>query len=173
MSVRDRPWLPYALVLGAGLTLGALQYALDNRDPLVFTIPILVLTAVVLGVMALAGRGGEPDWSEQAAEAGLSDDGVRPVPPVTAILAGVTGPARMLSGRLSDDGPWVRVTRVRAEIVAITDAPAPALDPATEAWLAERDRRAGIQDGLLVVAAPAEASPRELLDLTRQVVARL
>jgi hypothetical protein len=174
VSARSRRLAPFAVIAGVGLTLAVLQYALDDRDPLVFTVPILVLTLVALGVLALAGRGesdGE-DWEAAAAEEGLSDDGVRPLPPVTPILEGVSAPARVHSGQLFEGGPWVRVARVRGEIVAITDAPAAPIDEAAQARLRDHGRRAAVADGLLVVAVPGSSSPSELLALARELHAR-
>ena len=174
MTPARRRLVPFAIVAAIGIALAVLQYLLDDRDPLVFTIPILVLTTIALAAMALAGRGERAAWGEDDLRAeGLSDDGVRPLPPVTPILEGVREPTRVLSGQLYADGPWVRVARVGGELVAITDAPAAEVDPEAQAWLAERGRRAGIEDGLLVVAVPGDASARDLMAATRELHARL
>ena len=174
MSVRDRPWLPYALVLGIGLTLGALQYALDNRDPLVFTIPILGLTAVALLVMRLGGRGETAGMERAAAEQGLRYDGVGPLPSVTPILAGVREPAHIFVARLPERGPRVRLAEVRGRRVAITEAPAADVLGADE-WLAAHPQRpqADIEDGLLVVAVDREVSFADLLEIVGELHTRL
>ena len=166
--------LPFAVVAALGLGLAVLQFVLDDdRDPLVFTIPILVLTLITLGVMAIAGRGAEPAWADDAVSQGLQDDGIRPLPPVTPILADVRQPTRVLSGQLYDGGPWVRIARIHGEIVAITDAPADEIDPDSDEWLAHRGGRAGIAEGLLVVALPDGTMPHDVLAATRELHARL
>jgi hypothetical protein len=170
----DRRWLPYAIVLGVGLTLGALQYALDNRDPLVFTIPILGLTAIVLLVMALSGRGEQADRERFAAEHGLRYEGMAPLPTVTPILADVRGPAHVFTARLTEGGPRVRLAEVRGRRVAIRVAPAADV-LAVDGWLAAHplSPQADIDDGLLVVAVGREVSYEQLLDLARELHARL
>ena len=174
MSVRDRPWLPYALVLGAGLTLGALQYALDNRDPLVFTIPILGLTAVTLLVMWLSGRGETAGMERVAAEQGLRYDGVGPLPSVTPVLADVREPAHIFAARLPDRGPRVRLAEVRGRRVAITEAPATDTLEASD-WIAGHRLRpeAHVEDGLLVIAVGRDVAYADLLDLTAELHTRL
>jgi len=174
MTIRDRHWLPYALVLSAGLVLGALQYALDNRDPLVFTIPILGLTALTLLVMALSGRGQRAQMERTAAEQGLRYDGVGPLPSVTPMLSGVREPAPIFSARLPDGGPRVRLAEVRGRRVAISDAPAADV-LAADQWLAAHrlDPQADIDDGLLVVAVDKRVGYDELLELVRELRTRL
>jgi hypothetical protein len=175
MTVRARPWLPYALVLGAGLALGALQFALDDRDPLVFTIPILGLTAITLLVMRLSGGGDRASMERLAAEEGLRYDGVGPLPTVTPILRDVREPAHILSARLPDRGPRVRLAQVRGgRRVAISEAP-PRDVHEEQDWLAQHPLRpeAESEDGLLVVAVPARTSYQELLGLTAELHARL
>jgi hypothetical protein len=167
-----RAWRPFAIVAAVGLALAVLQFALDDRDPLVFTIPILVLTSIVLVAMALSGRGDRDPFADVEARDGLVDDGIRPLPPVPPILEDVR-PTRVLSGQLYEDGPWVRVAHVRGELVAITDAPSPVVDEQAAARLGERGHRAAIAEGLLVVAAPGVTTPRELLAITRELHARL
>ena len=54
-----------------------------------------------------------------------------------SLLAGVTEPAPVLSGRLHADGPWVRIAPVRGRLVAITDAPAASVAGLATDWLAE------------------------------------
>jgi hypothetical protein len=174
MTVRDRPWLPYALVLGVGLALGALQYALDNRDPLVFTIPILGLTAVTLLVMALSGRGERERMERTAAEHGLRYDGVGPLPAVTPILKDVRQPAPVFVARLPDRGPRVRLAEVRGRRIAITEAPAADV-LAADGWLAQHRSQpvADIEDGLLVVAVDKAVGYDELLEIVRELHTRL
>jgi hypothetical protein len=174
MTVRDRPWLPYALVLGIGLALGALQYALDNRDALVFTIPILGLTAVILLVMALSGRGEQARMERAAAEQGLRYDGVGPLPTVTPILKDVHTPAPIFVARLPDRGPRVRLAEVRGRRVAISDAPAADV-LAADQWLAQHPLQpvADVEDGLLVVAVDKGVGYDELLEVVRELHTRL
>ena len=171
---RDRHWLPYALVLGTGLALGALQYALDNRDPLVFTIPILGLTAVTLLVMALSGRGDRADMERLAAEHGLRYDGVGPLPTVTSMLRDVHEPAHILSARLPGRGPRVRLAEIRGRRIAISEAPATDVLEAAQ-WLASHrlQPRAEIEDGLLVVAVDRSVGYDELLGVVRELHVRL
>lgn len=174
MTVRDRTWLPYALVLGTGLVLGALQYALDNRDPLVFTIPILGLTAVTLLVMALSGRGEQARMERTAAEHGLRYDGIGPLPSVTPILENAPATAPVFVTRLPDRGARVRLAEVRGRRVAITEAPAADV-LAADRWLAQHrlEPEAAIEDGLLVVAVDKRVAYDELLELVRELHTRL
>ena len=174
MTLRDRPWLPYAIVGGIGLALGALQYALDNRDPLVFTIPILGLTAVTLLVMALSGRGEKASMERVAAEHGLRYDGMGPLPSVTPILADVREPQHVFVARLPDRGPRVRLAEVRGRRLAITEAPAADV-LAVDEWLARHPLRpqAEIDDGLLVVAVDKRVGYADLLEIVRELHARL
>jgi hypothetical protein len=171
---RARPWLPYALVAGVGLTLGALQYALDNRDPLVFTIPILGLTAVTLLVMRLSGRGTAASMERLAVEQGVRYDGVAPVPAVTSILRDLREPAHVFAARLDDRGPRVRLAEVRGRRVAITQAP-PRDVHEEQDWLARHPLHpeAETEDDLLVVAVPRTTRYDELLALTAELHARL
>jgi hypothetical protein len=166
---------PYAIVLAVGVTLAAVEYVLDNRDPLVFAMPILGLTAVILLVMWLSGRGDRDEMEELAAETGLTYDGLAPLPAVTPILAGVTRPAHVLSGRLPDRGPRVRVAQVGRRLVAISPASVEELGSPAERLIEHHPDhpQAAVQDGLLVVALPREAGHAELLDLVEQLHARL
>jgi len=164
-------------IAAAGLAAAAGVVLTDDRDPIVFAIPILVLTVVVVGVLTLADRHGEDDELRAAIEeTGLADDGVRPLPTVTPILHGVREPAHVLTGDLYPDGPFVRLARVRDRHVTLTDAPADAIDASTREWLDEHPLhpQAGIEDGLLVVAVPRGAASRQAaLDVTRELHARL
>jgi hypothetical protein len=159
----------------AGLAIAAGIVATDDRDPFVFAIPALALTAVLVLALTLADRRGEDaEVALLSAETGLDDDGVRPLPAVTPILAGVREPAHVVAGDLAPGGPLVRVARVRDRLVAITDAPSPALDAGTRAWLADHPlgAEAEIEDGLLVVAVHRDAPPAGLVAVTRELYAR-
>ena len=170
----NRRWIPYAIVLAVGLALGALQFALDNRDPLVFTIPILVLTAVALVVMAISGRGEAASNERVAVDQGLRYDGVGPLPSVTPILAGVRAPAPVFSARLPDRGPRVRLAEVRGRRVSVVESPADDVDGA-RTWLDAHPLRpeAAVEDGLLVTAVGRDVDFRTLLALTGELRDRL
>jgi hypothetical protein len=143
----------------------------DDKDPFVFAIPVLALTTVAVVALTLTARGGERDEiARLTEETGLADDGIRPLPPVTPILAGVREPAHVVAGDLEPGGPLVRVARVRDRLVAITDAPAGPLDRAA---LADHplEPEAGVEDGLLVVAVHRDAPPAALLAVTRKLYA--
>ena len=169
----------YLLRLGIatlGIAAAAGILLTDDRDPVVFTIPILVLTLVVVAVLTIADRGGAADDPRRMAdEAGLDYDGVAPLPAVTPILRDVREPAHVLSGELYPEGPDVRVARLRERLVAVTEAPADAVDAGTREWLDEHPLRpdAAVEDGLLVVAVAGGTEPRELLALARQLHTRL
>jgi hypothetical protein len=159
-----------ALVIAAGIVLT------DDRDPFVFAIPVLVLGGVLVAVLTLADRHGDEAAIAGDAEAtGLEYDGVRPLPTVTRFLADIRSPTGVLRGPLFRGGPAVRVARTRRQLVAITDAPAPALDDEDRAWVADQPlpAEAEVEDGLLVVAAAPDAPAAELLALTRDLHARL
>jgi hypothetical protein len=167
---------PRAAIAAAGLAIAAGIVLTDDRDPFVFAIPALALTAVVVVALTLSDRRDEDaQVARLTAETGLDDDGVRPLPTVTPILAGVREPAHAVAGDLAPGGPLVRMARTGDRLVAITEAPADALDAAARAWLDDQPLRAdaGIEDGLLVVAAHRDAPPAALLALTRELYARL
>jgi len=158
-----------------GVALAILQYVLDNKDPLVFSLPILVGTGVIVSVLLIA-RGRPDDELERVREeTDLRDGGVSALPSVTPILAGVRGPARVLTGRLPGHGPRLRITQVGDRLVAICETDAAALDEETGDWLVLHDLhpQAGVEDGLLVVAVPRDTDGRALVDLVAQVQGRL
>ena len=160
----------------AGLAIAAGIVLTDDRDPFVFAIPVLVLTGVVVLVITLAAgrRDDRDELARIAEEAGLADDGIRPLPSVTPILAHVREPARVLAGDLQPGGPLVRVARVGPRLVAITDAPGPGLGAGARELLDDHPLgpEAGVEDGLLVVAVHRDAPPAALLTLTRELYAR-
>jgi hypothetical protein len=171
----SRFWLRGLVVAGA-LVVTAGIVVTDDRDPFVFAIPVLVAGAVAVAVLTLADRRrDEAAIAREADATGLEYDGVRPLPTVTPFLAGVREPAPVLRGALRRGGPAVRIARTRRHLVAITEAPAAALDPADRTWLEDQPLPAGaeIEDGLLVVAAARDAPAAELLALTRDLHARL
>lgn len=161
----------------AGLAIAAAVVLTDDRDPVVFAVPALALTVVTVVALTLADRRpGEREMRRAAGETGLDYEGMRPLPAVTPILSGRREPAHVLGGDLRPGGPTVRLARVDRRVVAVTDAPAAVVDPVTRRWLDDHPLRpeAGVEDGLLVVAATgAEASPAALLALARDVHARL
>jgi hypothetical protein len=162
-------------IAACGLAIAVGIYLTDDRDPIVFAIPALVVTALVVALLTLAGRRGEDtEIARLVEETGLADDGIRPLPPVTPILAGVREPAHVVAGDLSPGGPLVRMARVRDRLVAITDAPAAAIDAGAREWLDEHPLgpEAGAEDGLLVVAVHRDAPPAALLAVTRELYER-
>ena len=171
-----RPYVVRGAIAALGIAAAIGVVLTDDRDPVVFAIPILVVTTVAVVVLTLADRRGADDEVRDAIEeTGLADDGIRPLPTVTPILRDVREPARVLTGDLFDGGPFVRLTRVRDRHVTLTDAPAEAIDPGTRSWLDGHPLgpEAGIEDGLLVVAVPRAATRRAALDVTRELHARL
>jgi hypothetical protein len=162
-------WWPFAAVATVGVGFAALQYVFDSRDRLVFSVPILVLTTVILLVMLLARRGGD-DLEQMAEELGLRDDGVVAVPPVTPILSGVRT-AHVLSGRLPDHGPRVRVTRIGRRLVAISETSATELGPVAADFVDHHplEPRAGVEEGLLVVDVDAGVGGHDLLQVVSGV----
>jgi hypothetical protein len=156
-------------VLGVAVAAGIVLT--DDKDPFVFAIPALAVTTVLVVALTLAGRGGEGgEVARLAEETGLADDGIRPLPAVTPILAGVREPAHVVAGDLEPGGPLVRVARVRDRLVAITDAPDRPLDRAVlEDHPLEPEAEA--EDGLLVVAVHRDAPPAALLAVTRRLYA--
>jgi hypothetical protein len=177
MSPRARRLAPYVAVATAGIGLAVLQYLLDDHDRLAWSLPILGVTAVVLLVMALARRGDTTtgELERVAEETGLSEGGVAPLPRVTAILAHVHEPVPILRGRLPGHGPRVRVAIAGDRLVSISETAATGLDTATEDWLVlhELRPRAGIEDGLLVVAVARGTGGRDLLDLALEIERRV
>jgi hypothetical protein len=159
------------------IVIAAVIVASDDQDPIVFAIPVLVLAAVLIAVITIAGRDEDGVWMRDAArETGLTYDGVQPLPPVTPILRDVRAPAPMMSGDLDPRyGPTVRVARTRDRLVALVETVAPELDAAARGRIAGHPLRpeAAIEDGLLVVAVDRDAPPRELLELTRALRAGL
>lgn len=168
-------------VIGVAVAAGVILT--DDQDPIVFAIPVTVLTIVLITALTISGRGGAgSDELERAArDTGLDNDGVRAVPPVTALLRDDHAPAPMLSGDLDPYGPEVRVAFLRRRLVALIDLseqPAGAhtdLGDAARAWLAEQPlhAEAELEDETLVLAVPRDTSPRALLDLARGLVPRL
>jgi hypothetical protein len=159
-------------VLGVAVAAGIVLT--DDKDPFVFAIPVLAVTALLVLVLTLAGRRDDrADVGRLAEETGLADDGLRPLPAVTPILAGVREPAHVVAGDLEHGGPLVRVARVRDRLVAITDAPAGPLDAGARAWLDDHPLapEAEIEDGLLVVAVHRDAPPAALLAIARKLYA--
>ena len=165
-----------AAIAVAGLAIAAGIVVTDDRDPFVFAIPVLVLTAVAVGILTLADdRAADADITHLAAETGLADEGVRPLPAVTPILARVREPAHVVAGDLEPGGPFVRMARVGGRVVTITETDATSLEPAARAWLDDQplSAEAEVEGGLLVVAAGRDAPPAEVLALTRDLYARL
>jgi hypothetical protein len=178
---KDRALPLYGAIAALGIAAAATVALTAERDPFAWGIPILAVTTVALVVLAVA-RGGEREMRRAAAETGLEYDGVQPVPPATPLLAdlpeGASGP--MLYGDLDVGGPRCRLVRVRtagrsALMVGLTDAPDVAVDSATREWLDEHPLRprAATEGGVLVVAVGADVSHRVLLELLREVHARM
>lgn len=178
------PWLQQyglrALIGIAGVVAATGIIVRDDQDPIVFAIPVLVATTVIISALSLAGsetRTGR----RAAADTGLDYDGVRPVPSVTKLLAAGHPPAHMISGELDAYGPDVRIAFLKTSLVALVDLseqPAGAhttLGDGTRAWLADQatEARAELEDETLVVVVARDTPPRQLLELTRALVARL
>lgn len=179
---------PYALILGVGLLLAAVVIISDDRDPVVWAIPILVLTALALVVLTLLdGRPEQRRMQRAAGDLGLRHEPARTLPPVTPLLAAVKEPrtAQTLEGDLDVGQPPVRLARVRVKgvdlAICLTDLPGSAHaledprgllegtgveaapgtpDRATAAWLADHPLRLGYATGddALVVFCPASRS---------------
>lgn len=164
-----------------GLAVAGGVIATDDQDPIVFAIPVTVLTLVLIGVLSIGGGSRSDEVERAARETGLDHDGVRAVPPVTALLRDDHAPAPMLSGDLDPYGPEVRVAFLRRRLVALVDLserPAGArrdLGDAARAWLAEQPLRADaeLEDETLVLAVPRDTPPAALLDLARGLVRKL
>lgn len=173
-AISERRLWPFVIVAVIGLTAGTLQYVLDNRDPLVLSVPILVVTAVILLVMAVA-RSGSDDLASIAAELGLRDDGVAAIPTVTPILAAHRGPTHVISGRLPGRGPRVRLARVGGRLISLSETTAEGVSPAAQD-VADRSPlrpEAAVEEGLLVVAVAPDTAPADLLALTDELNQRL
>lgn len=185
----DRPagasWLQAyglrAIIVLVGVVAAAGVIVRDDQDPIVFAIPILVATTMIVVAITLASSGART-YRRIAQETGLTYDGIRPVPDVTSLLRDDHAPSHMVSGPLEADwGPDVRVAFLRSRTVAIVDLseqPAgarTALGEATRTWVEQHALRprAELEDETLVVAVDREAPPRQLLELTRALVARL
>jgi hypothetical protein len=186
-SARERLGLR-AAILAAGLVAAAIIISTDDRDPVVWAVPILVLTALALLLVTLAdGRPENRRMDRAAADLGLRHERARTLPPVTPLLAALKEPrsAQVLEGDLDVGQPPVRLARVRVRGVdlgiCLTDLPGrpPGLedprgllegtgveaapgtpDRATAAWLADHPLRLGYATGddALVVFCPAPRS---------------
>lgn len=165
-----------AAIFALGGIIAAGIIATDDKDPVVFAVPVLVITTVLVLALTLADRRRGAEELERAAEeTGLGYDGIHPLPTVTPILRDAREPAHVLAGDLYPGGPTVRLAALRDQLVVVTDAPSDAIDAGTREWLDEHPLRpeAGIEDELLVVAAPRGSSAGELLQLARELHARL
>ena len=173
-AISERRLWPFVIVGTIGLVAAIVQFVADNRDPLVLSIPILVVTGVILLVMAIA-RGPADDLGALAAELGLRDDGVAPIPDVTPILAGHRGPTHVLSGRLPGHGPRVRLARFDGRLVSISETTARELGPNAQAFADAHPLRpqAAVEEGLLVVAVASDAPAAALLEAAQGIDARL
>jgi hypothetical protein len=120
----------YAVVAALGVLFAIGAFIGADRNPGVWIVPPLVLTAVALTVMRLADRrGDERAMQRVAADTGLRYGGQQTLPALTPILVGARPPrvAHVLAGDLVAGGPPVRVGRVAQRsgpplLVAITDA---------------------------------------------------
>jgi hypothetical protein len=120
----------YAVVATLGVLFAVGAFIGADRNPGVWIVPPLVLTAVALTVMRLSDRRGDERAMERvAAETGLRYGGQQTLPALTPILVGARPPrvAHVLAGDLGPGGPPVRVGRVAQRsgaplLVAITDA---------------------------------------------------
>jgi hypothetical protein len=120
-AARER-WTPYAVVLVVGVLFAGGAALGADRQPGVWATPPLVLTVVLLGVIALTDRRREERaLGSAAADAGLHDAGIQPVPPLTPALARLE-PAHVFAGDLGDGVPC-RLARVRGLVLCITEAP--------------------------------------------------
>ena len=196
---RLRGWVPYVLVAAIGTAVVAGAAIGADRQPVVWALPPLILTVMVLMAMALADRRAEERTiGAAAAELGLRDAGVQPLPPVGAILERPE-PAHVVTGDLEPGGPPCRLAVVRTArgklAVCLTDAPdhgvrladphglvgAPqrTAEPALVAWLAEHPLRPALatEDGALVVGSAVrrgeEPPLAALREAAREARARL
>lgn len=201
VTPRER-WAPYVVVATIGV-LFAVGVALGaDRQPLVWTVPPLVLTTIILGAIALGDRRSEERLAERAGQhVGLRYLGVQPLPPVTPILSAIRPPrtAHVLAGELGESGVPCRAAVVHTVAhgtlaICITEAPdaeTHAADPhhliavennaapAVVEWLAGHPLGAALatEDGTLVVAAPVRRGEEPpfavLLAATREARERL
>ena len=120
----------YAVVATLGVLFAVGAFVGADRNPGVWIVPPLVLTAVALLVIRLADRRGDERSMERVAgDTGLTYAGQQTLPPLTPILVGARPPrvAHVLAGDLDRGGPPVRIGRVAQRsgaplLVAITDA---------------------------------------------------
>jgi hypothetical protein len=173
-SARERLGLR-AAILAAGLVLAAVIVVSDDRDPVVWAIPILVLTVLALVLLTLVdGRPEQRRLQRAARDLGLRHEPARTLPPVTPLLAALSEPrnAQTLEGDLDIGQPPVRLARVRLRgvdlAICLTDLPGSAsgledphglLEPtgvaaapgtpdrATAGWLADHPLRLGYATG--------------------------
>jgi hypothetical protein len=121
-------WVPYAVVTAVGVLFATGAALGADRQPFVWVIPPLVLTAMLLITFALSDRRrDEEDARETAHSLGLRPLGVQPLPPLTPVLARAE-PGIALVGELEDGGPPCRVARVHAGrgrdlAVCVTEGP--------------------------------------------------
>ena len=175
---------PYAIVLGVGVLAVIGIFFGADRDPLAWSMPVIVLTLLLLVLIRIIDVRPQARTLERAAgDLGLRHERSRTLPPVTPVLAAVKEPrtVQTLEGDLEPGAPRVRLATVRAAgvplAIALTDLagadqaledphgvlaetpiaspPAPA-DAQTSAWLAEHPLRLGYATGedALVVFAP-------------------
>jgi hypothetical protein len=173
-AIGERRLWPFVIVGVLGVVAATVQFLADNRDPLVLSIPILVVTGVILLVMAIA-RGGTDDLAQIAADLGLRDDGVAALPAVTPILAGHGGATHVISGRLPGRGPRVRIARAGGRLVALSETTAEGLSAEAQAF-ADRHPlhpEAAIEEGILVVAVAPDTPGDALLEVTGGINERL
>ena len=186
-SARERLGLR-AAILAAGLVMAAVIILTDDRDPVVWAIPILVLTTLALVLLTLSdGRPEQRRMQRAASDLGLRFEPARTLPPVTPLLAALKEPrnAQTLEGDLDIGQPPVRLARVRVKgvdlAICLTDLPGSAHaledprgllegtgveavpgtpDRATAAWLADHPLRLGYAtgDGALVAFCPVARS---------------
>ena len=190
---------PYVVVLVVGLLVATGAALGADRQPIIWMIPPLILTAVALVAIRLADHRAEGRTiGAAAAELGLRDAGVQPLPPVGAILERPE-PAHVVTGELEPGGPPCRLAVVRTRrgtlAVCLTDAPdhgvrladphglvgAPqrTAEPELVAWLAEHPLRPALatEDGALVVGSAVrrgeEPPLAALREAAREARARL
>ena len=173
---RVRRLAPYLVVgtLGVLFAVGAFLGA--DRDPGIWIIPPLILTALLLLAIRLVDARGEQRTLERAgADPGLRYAGQQTLPPVTPVLVGARPPrvTHLLRGDLDPGGPEVRLGRVAQRsgedlLVCLTDAHDDAarladphrilaltdvqrddepLEPALLDWLAEHPARLALATG--------------------------
>jgi hypothetical protein len=178
-------YVPYAIVAAIGVLVVIGIFIGADRDPLAWSMPIIVLTGLLLVLIRIIDVRPEARGLEKAAgELGLRHQRARTLPPVTPVLAAVREPrtVQALEGDLEPGGPPVRLATVRAAgvpvAVALTDLPGhdqaledphgvfedtPVAAPPAPAggeisnWLAAHPLRLGYATGedALVVFAPA------------------